>query len=239
MSLEKRSTEHDLAQTIAGLTIGISGLPFTSLLPNSSVSSVETFERIIRFLPNYGGTNNAMSRAITVGVAVLAALVFLLGASIAFAATDAGTTVQDNETENETATVTFENQTSNGTAVVVNNTSLPEGGFAVIHAAAPADADNATEEENEIVTNMSKEYEPGEVLGNSTYLESGDHENVTIELNESLEESQVLIAMAHQDTNDNETYEFPEADDPYIADEEPVIDDALITLEDEMNETDD
>jgi len=134
--------------------------------------------------------------------------------------------------------VTFENQTSNGTAVVVNNTSLPEGGFAVIHAAAPADADNATEEENGIVTNMSEEYEPGRSC-NSTYLESGDHENVTIELNESLEESQVLIAMAHQDTNDNETYEFPEADDPYIADEEPVIDDALITLEDEMNETDD
>ncbi|WP_425607531.1 DUF7282 domain-containing protein [Natrinema zhouii] len=185
-----------------------------------------------------------MSRARTIGVAVIAALVLLSGASIAFAATDAGTATQDNETENETenetATVTFENQTSNGTAVAVNNTTLPEGGFAVVHAAAPAD-ENATDgenaTENETVTNMSEEYEPGEVLGNSTYLDSGEHENVTVELNESLEESQVLIAMAHQDTNDNQTYEFPEADDPYITDGEPVIDDALITLEEEQNET--
>ncbi|WP_226479204.1 DUF7282 domain-containing protein [Natrinema amylolyticum] len=190
-----------------------------------------------------------MPRTRTVGVAVIAALVLLSGASIAFAATDAGT-AQDNETENETATVTFENQTSNGTAVVVNNTTLPEGGFAVIHAAVPVDGDNmtdnatddengdnATADENETVTNMSEEYEAGEVLGNSTHLESGDHENVTVELNKSLEESQVLIAMAHQDTNDNQTYDFPEADDPYITDGEPVIDDALITLEDEMNET--
>ncbi|MGQ3413148.1 DUF7282 domain-containing protein [Natrinema sp. LN54] len=186
-----------------------------------------------------------MPRTRTVGVAVIAALVLLSGTSIALAATDAGT-VQDNETENETATVTFENQTSNGTAVAVNNTTLPEGGFAVIHAAAPVDGDNATDDENgdnatddenETVTNMSEEYEPGDVLGNSTHLESGDHENVTIELNESLEESQVLIAMAHQDTNDNQTYDFPEADDPYVTDEEPVTDDAMITLEEDQNET--
>jgi len=77
VSLEKRSTEHDLAQTIAGPTIGISGLPFTSLLPNSSVSRVETFERIIRFLPNYGGTNNAMSCNNCRRRSPLAALVFL------------------------------------------------------------------------------------------------------------------------------------------------------------------
>ncbi|QCS42597.1 hypothetical protein [Natrinema versiforme] len=204
-----------------------------------------------------------MPRTRTVGIAVIAALVLLSGASIALAATDAGT-VQDNETENETATVTFENQTSNGTAVAVNNTTLPEGGFAVIHAAAPVDGDNATDDENgdnatddengdnatddengdnatadenETVTNLSEEYEPGDVLGNSTHLESGDHENVTIELNESLEESQVLIAMAHQDTNDNQTYDFPEADDPYVTDEEPVTDDAMITLEEDQNET--
>ncbi|PCR89898.1 DUF7282 domain-containing protein [Natrinema ejinorense] len=179
-----------------------------------------------------------MPRPRPIGVAVVVTLVLLSGASIAFAATDAGVATQENRTENETATVTFENQTSNGTAVVVNDTSLPEGGFAVIHAAAPADGDNATEDE--VVTNVSEEYDPGEVLGNSTFLEPGDHENVTVELNESLEESQVLIAMAHQDTNDNQTYEFPEADDPYVTDGEPVIDDALITLEetaDGTNET--
>ncbi|RZH69459.1 DUF7282 domain-containing protein [Natrinema altunense] len=180
-----------------------------------------------------------LPRARTVGVAVIATLVLVSGASIAFAAIDAST-AQDNETENETATVTFENQTSNGSAVVVNNTTLPEGGFVAIHEAAPVDenaTDNMTADENETVTNMSEEYAPGAVLGNSSYLGSGDHENVTVELNESLEESQVLIAMPHQDTNDNQTYEFPEADGPYTSDGEPVIDDALITLEDGMNET--
>ncbi|MDF9747033.1 DUF7282 domain-containing protein [Natrinema salsiterrestre] len=179
-----------------------------------------------------------MHRARSIGVVVVATLVLLSGASFAFAATDGGVATQvnetDNETENETANVTFENQTSNGTAVVVNNTTLPEGGFAVIHAAALTD-ENASE--NETVTNMSEDYEPGEVLGNSTYLDSGEHENVTVELNESLEESQVLIAMAHQDTNDNETYDFPEADDPYTEDGEPVTDDAMVTLEEGMNET--
>ena len=181
-----------------------------------------------------------MPRTSTVGVAVVAALVLLSGAGLAVAATDAGTTTQDNETENETenetATVTFENQTSNGTAVAVNNTTLPEGGFVVIHAAAPGQRAAPTDG-NETVTNLSEEYEPGEVLGNSTFLESGEHENVTVELDESLEESQVLIAMAHQDTNDNETYEFPEADDPYTSDDEAVTDDAMISLEDETNET--
>ncbi|WP_226006705.1 DUF7282 domain-containing protein [Natrinema salinisoli] len=190
-----------------------------------------------------------MYRARSIGVAVVATLVLLSGASFAFAATDAGVATQENETENETANetanVTFENQTSNGTAVMVNNTTLPEGGFIAIHAAALTD--NASE--NETATNMSEEYEAGEVLGNSTYLDPGEHENVTVELNESFQESlefnesgevaHVLIAMAHQDTNGNETYDFPEADDPYVTDGEPVTDDALITFEEEMNETTD
>lgn len=207
-----------------------------------------------------------MTHARAIGAAFVAALVLFSGAGVAVAATDAGFATQDNETDNETAdanetvdnetaTVTFENQTSNGTAVVANNTSLPEGGFVVIHAAEAIDGDNVTDNENEsnmigqenITENVTgdnatdeQEYEAGEVLGNSTYLESGEHENVTIEFDEPIEESQVLIAMPHQDTNDNQEYEFPEADNPYMDNGEPVTDDAMITLEEmgeELNET--
>ncbi|WP_202935114.1 DUF7282 domain-containing protein [Halorussus amylolyticus] len=141
--------------------------------------------------------------------------------------TEMTTTVAENETES--ATVTFENQTSNGSAVVVNETNLPEGGFVVIHTAA-----NVTGETYDDPANASI----GPVVGNSTYLEAGTHENVTVELNETLEESQPLVAMAHQDTDDDQEYNFPEADGPYTQDNLPVVDLALVTLEDgEMNET--
>jgi hypothetical protein len=76
-----------------------------------------------------------------------------------------------------------------------------------------------------------QEYTAGAVLGNSTYLEPGTHEDVMVMLDEPIEEDQVLVAMAHQDTNDNQEYEFPEADDPYVADGGAVTDWANVTVE--------
>ena len=156
--------------------------------------------------------------------AIYAAFVALLvvgGASAAMAATDSASSVasQETTTEQETtvaqeqANVTFNNQSSNGTAVVVNSSVLPEGGYLVIHA--------------------SEDGEAGEVLGNSSYFEPGEQENVTVMLDAPLDESQELIAMAHQDTNDNQVYEFPEADDPYTVDGDAVTDAANVTVENE------
>lgn len=85
---------------------------------------------------------------------------------------------------NATASVTFDDQPSNGSAVVVNETNLSDGGFLVI-------LDDG-----------------GMMLGNSSYLESGVHENVTVELNTTLEDSGVVVAVPHQDTNDNRTFDY-------------------------------
>lgn len=155
---------------------------------------------------------------------------------------------EDTPTE-EAANVTVENQTSNGSAVVVQEVTVPEGGFVVIHAANETEDEfsenetqfegaNETELEDAPAANdTAQQYTAGEVLGNSTYLEAGTHENVSVALNRTLNESQVLIAMPHQDTNDNQRYEFPEADNPYTADGQPVTDWANVTLEGAGNET--
>ncbi|WP_407036744.1 DUF7282 domain-containing protein [Halovalidus salilacus] len=147
----------------------------------------------------------------------------------------------ENVTEDEAgdeanASVTFEDQESNGTSVVVDEVTVNEGGFVAIHNSSLLAGDAI-----------------GSVIGSSEYLEEGTHEDVEVELNESLEENETLVAMPHQDTNDNEENDFVETegeeDGPYLnASDEPVIDDAVVTVvEDNVtdeepiaeNETDD
>lgn len=144
-----------------------------------------------------------MTRNLTFGVVVVALLVAasgLTGAAAATATTHANaaasdpaplaqeTTTTDDATTDDAAetnaSITFDEQPSNGSAVVVNETTLSEGGFVVIYA------------------------ENGTVLGNSSYLEPGEHENVTVELDAELEDTQVLVGVAHMDTNDDERFDF-------------------------------
>jgi len=153
---------------------------------------------------------------------------------------DAGVPVDDteNETETETetesevaapenASVAFENQTSNGTTVTIDNVTVPEGGYVAIH--------DQFLFEGDVI---------GSVVGTSEYLEAGSHENVTVTLfnvsgaeyaQDSLAANETLIAMPHQETNDNETYDFVATngteDGAYTVDGEPVTDEALITVQ--------
>ena len=123
---------------------------------------------------------------------------------------------------NQTAGITFVNETANDTTVMIERAVLPEGGYVVIHAA----------------ENVSGEYEQAEnvtigaVLGNSTYLEPGDHANVVIQLDRPLNESQTLVAMAHRDTNANQQYDFPEADEPYTFMGSPVTQSGYVIVTD-------
>jgi plastocyanin len=117
------------------------------------------------------------------------------------------------------ASVTFENQTIAGDSVTVASASLEEGGFIVIHTSALLDG-------NPIES----------VIGVSSYLDAGDHENIEVTLDEPIEEDQTLIAMAHRDTNENQAYDFSDTggaeDGPYLAAEgEAVVQPADITLE--------
>ncbi|NEU58137.1 hypothetical protein [Halorussus sp. MSC15.2] len=94
------------------------------------------------------------------------------------------TTTQGNQTANESASVTFEDQRSNGSAVTVAEVNLSAGGYVVVFA------------------------QNGTVLGNTTYLEPGTHENLTVSLEMPIGRSQVLIATPHLDTNENQTFDF-------------------------------
>ncbi|MFC6726600.1 ferritin-like domain-containing protein, partial [Halobium palmae] len=123
----------------------------------------------------------------------------------------------------------FADQTSDGSSVTVASASLPEGGFVAIH-------DSSLLDGNVL----------GSVVGVSEKLDAGTHSDVMVHLyadvpgqdfggQSSLEEDQTLIAMPHYDTNGNGTYDFVssggEADGPYTKDGQPVVADAMITVE--------
>lgn len=114
----------------------------------------------------------------------------------------------------DAATVSFSDQSTTGGSVVVDSVELGDGGFVVIHDSSLLDGEVAAS-----------------VIGNSEYLEPGSYDDLTVRLDEPIEEGDTLIAMAHQDTNGNQTYDFPDADGPYTEDGGPVIDDADVQVE--------
>ena len=115
------------------------------------------------------------------------------------------------------ASVTFSDQETNGTTVTVDSVNLSEGGYVVIHDSTLLEGDAF-----------------GSILGASSYLEPGQHSNVTVSLDRPLDSDQTLIAMAHKDTNENLVLEFNVTqgmeDGPYLANDEPVTDSAQMTV---------
>ncbi|WP_132058285.1 DUF7282 domain-containing protein [Halorussus amylolyticus] len=118
------------------------------------------------------------------------------------------------------ASVTFENQVSNGTTVTVESVTVPEGGFVLVH--------NETITDGVVLDSM---------LGESDFLDSGTHQNVTVRLDEPVNESQRLVAVVYRDSNDNAAYDFASSnrtvDGPYTNPDssEAVNDIARITVE--------
>jgi len=122
--------------------------------------------------------------------------------------------------EAETATVSVSDQESDGSEVVVDSAQLSDGGFIVIHDGSLLEGEVA-----------------GSVVGNSEYLEAGSHEDVTITLDEPMDENFTAIAMPHLDTNGNEAYDFPDADGPYTENGSAVTASANVTVSAEPPET--
>jgi len=103
-----------------------------------------------------------------------------------------GETPEEAETQDpSTANVTFGDQQSDGSEVTVESASVPDGGFVVVHDESLVD--------RAIIDSM---------LGQSAFLEPGVHRDVTVELDDPLEESQRLIAVLYRDENENEEYDF-------------------------------
>ena len=105
--------------------------------------------------------------------------------------------------------------------ITVDSAYLPQGGFVTIHDGTLADG---------AVFDS--------VRGTSEYLEEDTlHEDIEVELDDPYTEDGTAIAMPHQDTNDNETYDFVtsegEEDAPYTAGGEIVVATASVTFETE------
>ena len=124
------------------------------------------------------------------------------------------------------ASVVFENQTSDGTTVTVANATLPDDGYVAIHDSSLLDG--------EVV---------GSVIGVSEYLENGSYEDLDVtlfdvpgaEFNETvLTENDTLVAMPHEETDNNTVYDFVATDGmedgPFLVDGEPVVDSGLVTI---------
>jgi len=116
--------------------------------------------------------------------------------------------------EDEMATVTVADQESDGSEFVVDSAQLSDGGFIVIHDSTLLDGEFASS-----------------VIGNSEYLEAGTHEDIRITLDEPQDGDFTAIAMPHLDTNDNEAYDFPNADGPYTNRSSAVFDRASVVVE--------
>ena len=113
------------------------------------------------------------------------------------------TTAVDQETTTEfvdtnTVALTFDNQTSNGTTVNVTQAVLPDRGFVAVYLAENVSGN---------FTTLVGQENIGPRVGNSTYLGVGVNENVTIQLDRPLDESQMLIAVPHRDTNGNQQFD--------------------------------
>ncbi|ELY96562.1 hypothetical protein C482_15588 [Natrialba chahannaoensis JCM 10990] len=117
-----------------------------------------------------------------------------------------------------TASLSFPDQNTTGEAVEVASVDLSEGGFVVIYDDTTAALD------------------PEDVIGVSGYLEPGEHGDVTIELEEPLEDDRSLVAAVHHDTTDDETFRYVERgggdDEPYVTEGgAPVLDMAFVTVD--------
>ncbi|WP_255149987.1 DUF7282 domain-containing protein [Halorarius halobius] len=106
----------------------------------------------------------------------------------------------------DNATVSIRNQTTDGTSLVVESTTVPAGGFVVIHD-----------------TSLLQGETFDSVRGASDYLTAGSHTNVTVRLDDPMSANQTVLAMPHRDTDDDQRYDFVRTDG---ADDGPYTDSA-------------
>jgi hypothetical protein len=134
-------------------------------------------------------------------------------ASLTVSDSDDGEDGDDDDETSDCASVTFSDQTTAGDTVTVDSVTLPDGGFVVVHT-----PDHGT-------------------LGVSDFLAAGTHTDVTVTLDDPLSTDRRLQAMAHRDTNGNETYDHgrcaPDTDGHYTCDGDAVAAFAAIRVSDD------
>lgn len=131
-------------------------------------------------------------------------------------ANDGGPVVDDGQVT-ASATTTFSDLPTDGASVLVDRVELAQGGFLAIH-------------DDRLLAGQPL----ASVIGVSEPLDAGVHHDVRVELDRDLMDEQTLVAMPHEDTDDDRTYDFVTSggseDGPYTnASGDPVIDDATVT----------
>lgn len=115
------------------------------------------------------------------------------------------------------ASISFADQATAGSNVTVGSTTLENCGFVVVR------------------------NESGSVVGVSSHLANGTHENLSVSLDAPLQADQNLTAVAHRDTNGNGTFDYngtnATLDGAYRHDGEPVNDTADVTVTDDDSAT--
>ena len=104
------------------------------------------------------------------------------------------------------ASLTMQDQETLGDGVTIDSVSMSEGGFLVIH-------DRTAD---------------GAIVGHTGYLPSGEHTNVRVRLDETLQRQTTLVAVPYLDGDDDERFSAG-ADRPYATGGDPVAVDARIT----------
>lgn len=116
-----------------------------------------------------------------------------------------------------TGNVSFGSQSGTGDSVTVDEVGLSRGGFVSVHTGSAN----------------------GPTLGSSSYLESGTHTDLDISLDQAVGENTTVYVTVHSDTNGNQEFDFPSADDPITMDGSVVSASGEYTLESSSEDTGD
>ncbi|MFB6220192.1 MAG: PGF-CTERM sorting domain-containing protein [Halolamina sp.] len=111
------------------------------------------------------------------------------------------------------AAITYDDQHSEGDSVTIQSVTLPDGGFVLVY------------------------NENSELVGHSSYLEAGTHPNVTVTLDQPLNDSEVTVAEVHRDDG-NQQFDGAAADAGYTNENNnTVTDTAFIVLPEDQRDT--
>lgn len=153
---------------------------------------------------------------------------YISGAGVerSFTSSAATLTIPETETETETASIRIEKQSAGESSITVRSVTLPDGGFVAVHENAYLQGGDPTQT----------------VLGSSSYLSPGSHQDVPISLsNLSGPDNQTLVVVASRDSNSNKSYDYVRSDGfhdvPYRADGDAVLDSASVSIPANVGET--
>lgn len=115
---------------------------------------------------------------------------------------------QTTDVSSLTPSITAANQESGNQTVIVQQVTLSQNGYVVIH--------------------LNRAGKPDKTIGHSDFLEAGVYTGITIPVSELSSVENPLFAMLHYDDG-NGTYEFPGGDGPITADGKPVMASLIVT----------